>query len=112
MRPADEELAQALKSVTLSPPRVPVFSNVTAQSERDPERIRALLAQQVVKPVLWAQTCSRLPIDAIGKVWEPGPGRVICGLLKKGGFDLQLVPVEGWADVLAASGTSGKGVTA
>ena len=104
MKPADEELAAALKTVPISPPRVPVFSNVTAQSEKDPERIRTLLAQQVVKPVLWAQISSRLPIDAIAKVWEPGPGGVICGLLKKGGFDLQLSPVAGWADVLAAAG--------
>ena len=104
MKPADEELAEALKGVRISPPRIPVYSNVTAQPERDPERIRELLAQQVVKPVLWAQIASRLAIDAVQRVWEPGPGRVICGLLRKSGFDLELKPVESWADVLAAAG--------
>ena len=104
MKPADEELAAALKGVRISVPRIPVYSNVTAQPEREPDRIRTLLAQQVVKPVLWAQTASRLPIDSVRKAWEPGPGKVITGLLKKGGFDLELSPVETWVDVLAVSG--------
>ena len=108
MKPADQELAEALKTVRISPPRMPVFSNVTAQPERDPERIRRLLAEQVVRPVLWAQIVSRIPIDAVQRVWEPGPGRVLSGLLKRGGFDVEARPVEAWADVLAASGREEK----
>lgn len=104
MRPADEELAAALKGVHLAAPRIPVYSNVTARPERDPERIRALLAQQVVKPVLWAQTVSCLPLSGVRKAWEPGPGRVISGLLRKAGLDLEAIPVETWQDVLAAAG--------
>lgn len=109
MKPADDELAEALKAVRIQAPRIPVFSNVTAQPERDPERIRGLLARQVVSPVLWAQTASRLPIDGVRRVVEPGPGRVICGMLKKSGFDLELLPLEGWEDVVAASAAKGEG---
>lgn len=104
MKPADEELAAALKEVRISAPRIPVYSNVTAQPERDPGRIRELLARQVVSPVLWAQTAARLPIDGISGAWESGPGRVITGLLKKSGLQIEVTPVEGWEDILAVCG--------
>ena len=104
MKPADAELAAALADVPIAAPRIPVYSNVTAQPERDPGRIRELLARQVVSPVLWAQTAARLPIDGISAAWEPGPGRVIAGLLRKSGLPVEVTPVEGWEDVLAACG--------
>ena len=40
MKPADEALAEVFAAVPLQPPRVPVWSNVTAQPHTDPEEIR------------------------------------------------------------------------
>lgn len=43
---------QALASVEIRAPRVPVYSNVTAAPfPSDPEQIRELLARQLVEPV-------------------------------------------------------------
>ena len=56
MKPADVTLAQALASVALKAPRIPVWSNVDAQAHTDPGEIRDLLVRQVVQPMLWEAT--------------------------------------------------------
>jgi [acyl-carrier-protein] S-malonyltransferase len=83
MRPADEALAEVLKSVELRPARVPVWSNVDAKPHTDPEEIRGLLIRQVLQPVLWEQTLRGLLAAGCDKFVEIGPGRVLAGLLKR-----------------------------
>jgi chromatin segregation and condensation protein Rec8/ScpA/Scc1 (kleisin family) len=81
--PAPEDLAAALASVSLRPPRVPVWSNVDARPHTDPEEIRQLLVRQVLSPVLWEKTTRALLADGFDKFYEIGPGRVLAGLLKR-----------------------------
>jgi [acyl-carrier-protein] S-malonyltransferase len=83
MRPADDALAAALASVTLSAPRLPVWSNVDARPHTDPEEIRGLLVRQVVQPVRWEETMRGLFAAGITRFYEIGPGRVLAGLLKR-----------------------------
>ena len=83
MKPADQTLAAAFAGVALTPPRVPVWSNVDAQPHSDPGEIRALLVRQVVQPVLWEQTIRNLLAAGVDKFYEIGPGRVLAGLLKR-----------------------------
>jgi [acyl-carrier-protein] S-malonyltransferase len=83
MRPADEELAQALAKVEIRQPRVPVWSNVDAQAHTDSEGIRQRLIQQVLRPVLWEQTMRNLLSGGCDRFYEIGPGRVLAGLLKR-----------------------------
>jgi [acyl-carrier-protein] S-malonyltransferase len=83
MKPADEQLAEALRTVTLRPPRVPVWSNVDARPHTDPEEIRQLLVRQVLSPVQWEQTMRQLLAEGFDKFYEIGPGRVLAGLLKR-----------------------------
>ena len=70
-------------TVTIRPPRVPVWSNVDAKPHTDPEEIRRLLVQQVVNPVLWEQTLRNLLAAGFDRFFEIGPGRVLAGLLKR-----------------------------
>ena len=84
MQPAVDRLAAALVGVELRKPRIPVLSNVDAQSHDDPEEIRQLLVRQVVNPVLWEDSMRRLLADHnVEKCYEIGPGRVLAGLLKR-----------------------------
>ncbi len=84
MQPAVEQLTSALSNVEIRPPRIPVIFNVDAQPHDDPDEIRSLLIQQLVRPVLWEDTMRWL-IDTmqIGQCYEIGPGRVLRGLLKR-----------------------------
>jgi len=83
MKPADERLAAALKTVTIRPPQPAVWSNVDAQPHTDGEEIRQLLVRQVLEPVLWEQTMRNLLAAGFDRFYEIGPGRVLAGLLKR-----------------------------
>lgn len=83
MKPADEALAEALNSVPLQAPRIPVWSNVDAQPHSDPAEIRGLLVRQVLSPVQWEPTMRKLLAEGVERFYEIGPGRVLAGLLKR-----------------------------
>ncbi|MEW6073028.1 MAG: ACP S-malonyltransferase [Planctomycetota bacterium] len=83
MRPAAERLATALAEVTVRPPAVPVYSNVTGAPVRDPDEIRSLLARQVTSPVLWEKSMRAALAAGIVSFLEPGPGNVLSGLLRR-----------------------------
>jgi [acyl-carrier-protein] S-malonyltransferase len=83
MKPADEKLAAALDSATISAPRIPVWSNVDAKPHTDPAEIKQLLVKQVLSPVRWEDTIRGLMAAGVDKFYEIGPGRVLAGLLKR-----------------------------
>jgi [acyl-carrier-protein] S-malonyltransferase len=83
MKPADERLAEALASVTIAKPRIPVISNVDAQAHDDPEAIRQNLVRQVISPVRWEDTIRSMLSQGVDQFFEIGPGRVLRGLLKR-----------------------------
>ena len=47
------------------------------------DTIAALLEKQVQSPVRWEDTVRRMEADGIDTVVEIGPGKVLCGFLKK-----------------------------
>jgi [acyl-carrier-protein] S-malonyltransferase len=83
MEPARAVLAEALASLELRPPRIPVVSNVTAAPVRDAEEVRLLLGRQVVAPVLWEDGVRALAASGMRRFVELAPGRVLTGLLRK-----------------------------
>ena len=83
MRPADERLAEALADVPMRKPKIPVISNVDAQSHDDPEEIRQLLIKQVLQPVRWEDSMRVLFEQGFDQFYEVGPGRVLRGLLRR-----------------------------
>ena len=84
MKPADEQLAEALAGADLKPPRIPVYSNVNAAPHGDdPMAIRQALATQVTRGVLWEGSMRRMLADGFDTFYEIGPGRVLTGLLKR-----------------------------
>jgi len=83
MQPADEQLAEVLADVKINPPRIPVISNVDAQSHSDPEEIRQILVKQVIEPVRWEDSMRSLLDEGYDQFYEIGPGRVLRGLLRR-----------------------------
>ncbi len=83
MRPAAERLEEVLGPIPISPPRFAVLSNVTGRPHGDPDSIRRLLVEQVIRPVRWID-CVRWTLDAgVDRFLEIGPGRVLAGLLRR-----------------------------
>jgi [acyl-carrier-protein] S-malonyltransferase len=84
MEPAVERLRAVLADVPLRRPRIPVISNVDARPHDDPDEIRDLLIKQVCSQVRWEESMRYLlDQQGITAFYEIGPGRVLCGLLKR-----------------------------
>lgn len=83
MQPAADTMRDALAKVTIRPPAVPVIANVTAAPVQEPERIRALLVQQVTGAVHWRESMVMLKQQGVEQIVECGVGTVLGGLMKR-----------------------------
>jgi [acyl-carrier-protein] S-malonyltransferase len=81
---AEEEFRQFLKSIPFSVPNSLLIHNVTAETENDPDKIKAIMALQLCSPVRWYDTMQRMVSEQVEIFVEIGPGKVLTGLLKKG----------------------------
>ncbi|MGC7879664.1 ACP S-malonyltransferase, partial [Desulforudis sp. 1190] len=95
MRGAGERLAQVLESVEISTPGIPVVANVNASLLQDANQVRAALVRQIYSPVRWTDCIQRLLDNGMDAFIEVGPGKVLCGLVKKiANRDIILLNVE------------------
>ncbi len=83
MEPAREELAKAIAETDFQSPIAPIYQNVTAKAETDPEKIKANLNKQLTAPVRWTQSVQQMIADGATEFVEVGPGKVLLGLLRK-----------------------------
>ncbi len=83
MRSAQEQLAGILEQVTFRAPRVPLVFNATASAVEDPEKIRALVLQQLTHPVWWRDSLLWMAGQGITRFVECGPKDVLTGLVKR-----------------------------
>ena len=83
MKPAADQLAAALAGVAIAAPRAPVIHNVTARPNQDPERVRALLIEQVTAAVRWEESVQAIAAMGVTRAYELGSGSVLRGLVKR-----------------------------
>ena len=83
MQPAAEELKDAILSTEFHAPVCPVYQNVNAYPQTDPEQIRQNLMLQLTAPVCWTQTVKNMILDGATEFYEFGPGDVLKGLIRK-----------------------------
>lgn len=83
MQPAAEELQEAILSTTFHVPHCPIYQNVNAYPQQDPEAIRQNLLLQLTAPVRWTQTIRNMIVDGATEFYEYGPGDVLKGLIRK-----------------------------
>ena len=83
MEAARAELEQAISEVEFLTPRCPIYQNVDALPQTDPEQIKANLIAQLTAPVRWTQIMKNMLADGIDSFTELGPGAVLQGMIKK-----------------------------
>lgn len=83
MRPAAEAMAEALERTAIAPPVVPLIANVTAAKVGEPDRIRALLVEQVTGTVRWRESVQAMTAIGVDSFVELGAGKVLCGLIRR-----------------------------
>ena len=90
---AAEVMDGALRKVELKTPRVPVVTNVTAAPTLDPDEIRELLVEQVIRMVRWRETVLLFKEREVEEVVEAGAGRVLASLVKRIDRELPAISV-------------------
>jgi [acyl-carrier-protein] S-malonyltransferase len=83
MAPAADAMREALATVAVHPPVVPLIANVEAAPVTDPERIRQNLVRQVTGTVRWRESVAFMAAQGVDSFVEVGAGKVLTGLVKR-----------------------------
>ena len=83
MQPAAEDLKAAILKTDFHKPSCPIYQNVTAKAETNPETIRENLLKQLTAPVRWTQSVQNMIADGATQFYEFGPGDVLKGMIRK-----------------------------
>lgn len=83
MLPARAALKGALAEVPLNMPRMPCYSNVTAQPYRSVDEIRDLLVQQLEAPVRWEQSVKAMVASGVANFIDAGPGMQLKSMIRR-----------------------------
>ena len=100
MQPAAEAMQDALSYIVVEKPAVPIYANVTAAPETDPDKIRGLLVEQVTGMVRWRESVAAMADVGIDEFIELG-GKVLGGMVKRTAPDVQVISVVTIADIEA-----------
>jgi len=95
MVPAARRLETVLKNISVSEMMFPVVSNVEAEPNEDPDRVKELLLRQVCAPVRWDESVQRMADFGVDRFFEIGPGKVLSGLIKRIVKDVEAHQVDG-----------------
>ena len=90
MAPAAEELKAAILKTEFRKPFCPIYQNVSAKAEKEPEIIRENLLKQLTAPVRWTQSVQNMIADGTTEFYEFGPGDVLKGMIRKINPDVQV----------------------
>jgi [acyl-carrier-protein] S-malonyltransferase len=102
MHPAAEAMRDALGYVVIEAPAVPVYANVTAQPETDPDTIRNQLVEQVTGMVRWRESVANMAAAGVDEFVELG-GKVLAGMVKRITPDAKVTSVVTIEDIEAAA---------
>ena len=83
MEPARLELANAIQKATIQTPICPIYQNVNAKPQVEPQAIKQNILAQLTSPVRWTQTVQNMVADGADCFIELGPGNVLQGLVRK-----------------------------
>ncbi len=94
MKPAAERLKRALEDIDIRTPKLPVIRNVDATLYASPGDIRDGLYRQLFSAVRWTQTLQFVVESGVEAAYECGPGKVLCGLMKRVARRLPTIDLE------------------
>ena len=100
MQPAAEAMRDALSYVVIEAPAVPLYANVTAQPETDPDTIRNQLVEQVTAMVRWREIVANMFDAGVHDFVEIG-GKVLGSMVKRITPDAKVTSVVSIEDVEA-----------
>lgn len=107
MEPAARVMAEALGTVEIREPAVPLVSNVRARAVSDPALIRSLLVEQVTGSVRWRESVEWMAAQGVTAFWEIGAGKALSGMIRRIAKEAETHAVGTPGDVVAAKALAG-----
>lgn len=101
MESAAARLETELAGMAFGAMRLPVYANYTAAPYGDDPA--GLLVNQVKNPVRWQETVRALWDAGVDTFYECGPGKTLCGLIKKTVKEAKVFQVQDEGTLLAAA---------
>ena len=83
MKPAAKIMKDKIKNVNFKIPIYKILSNVTANPETNPEKIKNLLVEQIFSTVKWRESMIYMSNEGIKNFIEIGPGKALSGMVKR-----------------------------
>ena len=102
MQPAAQAMAEALASVAMHAPSVPMIANVVAGPVTDVNDVRKRLVEQVTGTVRWRESVGYMSQQGVDVFCEIGAGKVLTGLLKKNAPEARGLAIGAPDDIAAA----------
>ena len=103
MQPAAAAMADALTTVEMAVPCVPVVANVVAGEVTDPDDIRTRLVDQVTGTVRWRESVGYMAGKGVELFCELGAGKVLTGMVKRNAEGAAGLAIATPDDVAAAA---------
>lgn len=94
LAPAAEQLAKAIKQVTIKEPKLPIISNTTAKVFSSKEEIAEVMVKQVMSPVYWEDSIKKMIDLGVDTFIEVGPGKTLSSFIKKIDKSVTIMNVE------------------
>jgi [acyl-carrier-protein] S-malonyltransferase len=99
MKPAQDELSQAVEDTLFYDARFPVYTNVSAKSTLKKGDFRKHLIEQLTSPVPWVEIINNMINDGVEEFYEIGPGKVLQGLVKRINPYVKIFGIEKYSDL-------------
>ena len=80
---AVDEFRQFMEGFSFRAPECTMLFNATAETETDGDKIKDIMARQLVNPVRWYDIMSSMLSQGVTAFVEVGPKRVLSGLIRK-----------------------------
>ncbi len=80
---AVDEFRQYMEGIPFGKPSCTMLFNATAKTETDGDKIKDIMARQLVNPVRWYDIMNTMLDQGVTAFVEVGPKRVLSGLIKK-----------------------------
>lgn len=102
LKPAAEKLEIELENINLGDMIIPVMTNVNGDYVKSRSDIKGNLKLQVMSSVLWETIIKNMIKDGVDTFVEIGPGKVLCGFVKKIDRKLTVLNIEDMASLAKA----------
>ena len=99
MEPASKYMENKINDVKFSKPKFQIISNVSAEPENNPSKIKKLLIDQIFSTVRWRESLIKMHNQKINNFIEIGPGKVLTGMVKRTIKDANCFSINSIADI-------------